>query len=84
MADNKGNAEIPTGKKIEGQEAKKLDPAKMGVGLAGRPQAAEVEGQDRYWRWCQCPWCGAALRIWYDTDRYLWYQCGNCGGYFRA
>ena len=52
--------------------------------LTGRPQAPEVEGQMYVWRWCECPWCGVAVRILYDTDRYLWYQCGNCGGYFRA
>ena len=85
MADDvRGSSQIPTGKKIEPHEAKKLDPTKMGVGLTGRPQAPEVEGQAFVWRWCECPWCGAAVRILYDTDRYLWYQCGNCGGYFRA
>jgi hypothetical protein len=75
---------IPTGKKIEPSEAKKLDPAKMGVGLTGRPQAAEVEGQAKYWKWVICPWCGSTVRILYDTDRYLWYVCGWCGGWFRA
>jgi hypothetical protein len=79
----KGDSNVPVGKKIEADEAKKLDPAKMGVALTGRPQTPEVEGQARFWTTVQCPWCASYVRILYDTDRYLYYQCGWCGGWFR-
>ena len=75
---------IKRGVKIDPEEAKTLDPAKMGVMLTGSPAAEEVEGQAWYWGWTQCPWCGNVGRSQLDTDRYHWYTCGACGGAFRA
>jgi len=70
--------------KIEEEDAKKMDPAKIGLMLTGTPQGGEVEGQYRYYGWTQCPHCGNVGRSPLDTERYLSYRCGSCGGCFSA
>jgi hypothetical protein len=80
MADVK----IREGKKISDEELKTLDRSKMGVALAGPPKAPEVEGQWRYPGITQCPHCGFLGRSILDTNVFLWFTCGFCGGAFRA
>ena len=72
---------VKKGTKIQPDEAKKLDPAKRGLATQ---QAPEVEGQELMLALTECPWCNAIGRTIIDTERYNWYECGNCGGPFRA
>ena len=78
MADEK----IIEGKKVEAAEAQKVDRKKVGKGQKNVP-AAEVEGQIRRWVTVRCPWCASLNRILEDTERYLWFECWNCGNLFR-
>lgn len=75
---------ITEGVKIEESEAATLDPTKMGIAMAGDPPETEVEGQVRYLGYTRCPWCGNVGRSILDTNRYLWFRCGRCGGAFKA
>ena len=72
------------GKKISDEELKTLDRSKMGVALASKPRAAEVEGQMVIWTTTICPWCGHIGWSFVDTRTFNWYTCGLCGGAFRA
>ncbi|HNY32339.1 MAG TPA: hypothetical protein PKO15_15750 [Fibrobacteria bacterium] len=69
--------------RLSKEESAKLDPAKRGVGVL-KPVEQEVEGQYHYWRQVVCPNCDAIIWIWYDTNLYHSYTCGNCGGGFRV
>jgi hypothetical protein len=75
---------VTKGTKIEPEEAKNMDRTKMGVAISGPPQEEDVEGQYRYYGYTQCPWCGNIGRSVLETDYFLWYTCGACGGAFRA
>ncbi len=75
---------VTKGKKIEAAEEKKLDPAKMGLLLAGAPPEGEVEAQGMYYCYTQCPWCGNVGRSVCSSDVYVLYRCGWCGRPFRA
>ena len=72
------------GTKIEGADAKNLDPAKRKLALAGKPEEAEVEGQALVRQVTECPWCGHLGWSVIDTDSYNWYECGACGRPFKA
>jgi predicted RNA-binding Zn-ribbon protein involved in translation (DUF1610 family) len=78
------NVKVLIGTKIEAAEAKKLDPAKMGISMAAAPAASEVEGQAIVLAYTRCPWCGHVGRSVVSTNTYNWYRCGGCGGAFRA
>ena len=75
---------VKKGTKIEGDDAKKLDPAKRALAHAGKPQEAEVEGQELVRTVTECPWCGHLGWSVVDTDKYNWYECGACGRPFKA
>jgi hypothetical protein len=75
---------VKTATKIEPDEAKALDPAKMGVGRLDPPVEGEVEGQYRRWETRQCPWCHRIVWCYIDTQVWLWFRCGWCNGAFRA
>jgi hypothetical protein len=79
-----GEIKVLEGKKISDEELKTLDRSKMGVALVGAPRNPEVEGQWLHPQWVQCPWCGNMGRVIVDTNIYLWFTCGLCGGAFRA
>ena len=66
------------------------------LGVAGTPpedaevmdlQAVQAGGDASasFMRWniAICPYCGTANRVLEDTQRYLWFRCGRCGGQFR-
>ena len=72
---------VKRGTKIEADEAKTLDPAKRGKTTSEVP---DVEGQELVLTLTECPWCGNVGRSVVDTDKYNWYECGNCGRPFRA
>lgn len=76
--------QVRKGTKISAEEAKTLDPSKMGVSISGDPLQAEVEGQSMYVGYTECPHCGHVGRSVIDSERYVWYTCGRCGGPFRA
>ena len=75
---------VQVGTKIEEVDAKKLDPAEMGLAVASTPVVAEVEGQELYVGWTRCPWCGNVGRSIISDRHYKWYRCGACGGAFKA
>lgn len=74
---------VKTGTKVDPAEEKNVDPAKVGLMLAGPPPEGEVEAQG-YWGFTRCPWCGHVGRSYISSTRYLYYRCGWCGGLFRA
>lgn len=80
MADRK---DAKKGTKIEGAAASNLDPAKVGV-LVSRPTDPEVEGQTMRGGYVQCPWCDNYSRPVVDSDRYVYYMCGDCGNILKA
>lgn len=45
---------------------------------------SDVSGQWVERRWVQCPHCGAVVSLWYDTERYINYECCVCHGIFTA
>ncbi len=78
-----GEIKVKKGTKIAPADVKKQDRSKMGVGRP-TPAQKDVEGQELYWSWVVCPWCGAMNHCLLDTNVYLWYTCWNCGGAFKA
>jgi hypothetical protein len=68
--------------KVDPEEAKKLDPAKIGLMLAGPGPEAEVEGQ--YACWTKCDWCGHWGRSQCTDYACVTYRCGWCGGVFTV
>jgi len=75
-----GEATVKKGTKITREEAKSLDRTKMGVGITKAP---EVEGQELYVGLVECPWCRTLNRVILDTNYYVWWTCGGCGGHYR-
>jgi hypothetical protein len=78
------NIKVTVGTKVTEDEAKKLDPAHMGVAVTAAPKAGEVEGQSVVLTYTRCPWCGNVGRSIVSTTTYNWYRCGACGGAFKA
>ncbi|CAN5443296.1 hypothetical protein BH09MYX1_BH09MYX1_04220 [soil metagenome] len=75
---------VKKGTKIEGDDAKKLDPKKRALALAAPPAEAEVEGQELARTVTECPWCGHLGYSVVDSEKYNWYECGACGRPFKA
>ncbi|MEO1200481.1 MAG: hypothetical protein AAFX39_14835 [Pseudomonadota bacterium] len=75
--------DIKLGRKIEPDQAKRLDRSKMAV-MIRTPPEQEVEGQAPTYAATQCPWCGSVGYTWIDTDHWTWVLCGYCGQYFEA
>jgi len=74
---------VKTGTKVEPAEQKNIDPATVGLMIAGPPPNVDVEGQ-AYWGYTRCPYCGHVGRSLISSRRYIYYNCGYCGGLFRA
>ncbi|MBI5515180.1 MAG: hypothetical protein HY909_15495 [Deltaproteobacteria bacterium] len=62
----------------EGARVKKLEPV-----TATTVAAADASASYLRWVTVACPHCHSANRILEDTDRYLWFTCGYCGGSFQ-
>jgi transcription elongation factor Elf1 len=72
------DATVRLGKKIDADEASKLDRTQMAVLIARQPQS-DVEGQGSYESLLQCAWCGSVGWAWIDSNNYTWVTCGTCG-----
>jgi hypothetical protein len=77
---------VKVGKKIEPEEAKKLDLQKMGLAIGKPPAEGEVEGQAApCGAWTSCPWCGFVGRVTTCTGPVItWVRCGYCGNSYRV